>query len=339
MIIFIYGPDTFRSRQKLKEFKKKFLVEVDQTGNSLIELDGEKINLEKINESIGPVSLFARKRMVVIENLFKNKGQEVFGQVLEYLKKIKNEDNIIIFWDEIEEKVKHPNYKKGLFDFLCAQKYSLHVKGLTNNEIINWTIKEIENQNGKINRFAAQTLVSLADGNSWQINNEINKLINYKKAQTEKNQLNIKDPSGVVQPEIINISKEDVELLVKGRVDENIFALTDAIGNKNKALAVKLYEEQLEAGLTDGYLLSMITRQFRILFQVRQALDMGMNSIKITNLLKLHSFVVQKSITQLRSFTLENIKQILEELINIDYKMKSGKGEVRIMLGLLIVKI
>jgi DNA polymerase III delta subunit len=123
MIIFLYGEDTFRSRQKLIELKEKFLREVDRTGNSLITLDGDSINMEKLNESIATPSLFARKRMVIIERILGHKSKILLDQILEYLKnnfssekgKNENDANIIIFRDVIAEE---KGAKIKLFDFL-----------------------------------------------------------------------------------------------------------------------------------------------------------------------------------------------------------------------------
>ena len=69
MIIFLYGEDTYSSRQKLNEIKDKFLREVDPSGHSLATIEGENASVEKINEMVSASSLFARKRMVVIERL------------------------------------------------------------------------------------------------------------------------------------------------------------------------------------------------------------------------------------------------------------------------------
>ena len=82
--------------------------------------------------------------------------------------------------------------------------------------------------------------------------------------------------------------------MVRGQFDENIFALTDAVGSRNKAMAMKLLEEQLAADVSDIYLLSMIIRQFKILIQIGQAMDSGMDSRSIAGALKMHSFVAQR---------------------------------------------
>lgn len=348
MIIFLYGDDSFRSRQKLNELKEKFLREVDPSGNSLTALDGEAAPMEKINEAIGSGTLLAKKRMVIIENIFSGKNQAVFGQILNYLKNKKTTDNIIIFWDSAVKAKKSKNREEALkidsegrekklpadplklFEFLAKQKYAQQFNALSNTEAAGWAKKEVEARGGKITARAAQTLISLTGGDLWQASNEINKLLNYKLGR---------EPKLARGGEPAIIEAEDVELLTRGNFDENIFALTDAVSGKNKALAAKLLEEQIEAGLTDSHLIVMIIRQFRILLQIRQALDSGHTSRKMISQLKLHPFIVQKGINQVRNFSLPALKNILNELVKIDYRMKTGQADAKTMLNLLIAKM
>jgi len=326
MIIFIYGDDAFRSRRKLKEFKDKFLRDVDPGGSSLVVIDGKAAGIKEINEAVGPASLFSRRRMIVIEEIFSNKGKDVPGEVLDYFKK-KEEDNtnenIIIFWDQVTSKEKLAKAKNDLFLFLAKQKYSIpEFKTLTNQELLQWIKGEFTARGAKVNPGAASILADILNKDLWLINNEIDKLISYKKGQDSD-----------------EVTLDDVRRMVRGQFDESIFALTDAVGSKNKALAMKLLEEQLMADTFDIYLLSMIIRQFKILIQIRQAMDRGLDSRSITAALKLHSFVVQKGISQARNFTLPVLKDIFNKLIEIDYQAKSGIGEARTLLGVLIAKL
>lgn len=338
MILFLYGQDSFRSRRKLNEVKEKFLREVDPSGNSLNMVDGETATIGKINESAGAGTLFARKRMVVIENLFSNKSQNIFEAVYEYFKNKKSDDNIVIFWDNLVKlkkgKVKEEAIKLDssgrekklsggalkLFNFLAKQKFAQQFSSLSNTEASLWIKKEVEARDGKISSQAAQLLSAFAGGDLWQADNEIGKLLNYIKT------------GEIIEP-------ADIELLAKGKFDENIFALTDAISNKNAAAAVKLLEEQKEAGLADSYLLAMIIRQIKILLQIRQALDSGDSPRKIMSALKLHPFVAQKGMGQARRFTLPALKNILNELVKIDFNMKSGRADAKTGLSLMIARM
>lgn len=337
MLIFLYGEDDFRSRRKLKELKQRFLREVDPSGNSLSVLNGEKIGIQEINEAVSASSLLSKKRMIIIENLFSNKSISIFKELRDYFKKKKlptDSDNIIVFWDFFAEKKKLPKVKDDFFKFLSKEKFSQEFKVLSNTEATAWAKKEIVARGGKISNLAAMELTSLLGSDLWQINNEIDKLINNKAGQ----KLKLVD-GAVNAPADVEISAEDVKNLVRGQFDENIFALTDALSAKNKALVARVFEEQIKAGLTDTYLLNMITRQFRILLQIRQALDSGIAPRAITPLLKIHPFVAQKGVNQARNFSLVYLKKVLSKLVEIDYLMKSGKIDIKTSLSLLMAKI
>ena len=351
MIIFLYGQDDFRSQQKLKEIETKFIKEVDNSANSLTKIDGQVSDIKKISDTLSARSLLANRRMIIIENIFLNKGKTIFTEILDYLKKIKadSEKDIIIVIRETSIKTgktgkqavtvnsigkEKPLLKKpqSLFAYLNKQKFSQEFKTLANTELINWIKKQVASQGANISNQTAQTLISLIGNNLWQINNELNKLVNYKIGL---------EPSMIPGGNSINknIEVADIEKLTKGKFDENIFALTDAISNKNKTLAIKLLDEQYSAGLTDSYLLSMFIRQFKILLQIRQALDSGLTSRKITSELKLHPFVIQKGISQVRNFNLLRLKNILTKLVTIDSNIKNGRSNGKTMLNLLIAKI
>jgi len=349
MIIFLFGEDTWRSRQKLKELKDKFLRDVDASGSSLTVVDGRAALLKDLKEAISASSLLARKRLVIIEEIFSNKSTSIFVALNNYLadrRPVKN-DNIIIFWDSRAKTKKTKNKEEllftdsagrdkplakaplGLFKFLLKQKYTQQFNQLSNTAATNWAKKEIERRGGKISLPATQLLTSLVGGDLWQLNNEIDKLLNYKLASQPK----------LTESKETVIETSDVEKLVRGSFDENIFALTDAISIRNKALAAKLLEEQIEAGLTNSYLLNMFTRQFRILLQIKQALVVGHSPRKISSELKIHPFVAQKGVSQASHFSLPQLKNILNQLVNIDYQMKSGGIGIETALNLLIAKI
>lgn len=328
MIIFLYGPDSYRSRLKLTELKNKFLREVDSSGNSLTVIDAENSSFDSISQAIGTSSLFSKKRMIVIEKIFKNKSKEISEKMLAYLsgRKDSADENIIIFWDETAS-----DYKGGkLFAFLSKQKFAIFFKALSNTETTHWIKTEVEARGGKISQAAAVILSGMFSGNLWQLNHEINKLINYKLgtqmpiAQTDR---------------LIEITPEDVEKFAHGNFEENIFALTDAIGADNKKMTLELIEKMIDSGTAETYMLHMIIRQFKTLIQVKEADALQHSPRKIMSELKLHPYVAQKNITQAKNFTMPALKKIFSSLINIDHKLKTGQNDLKTAFDLLFVKI
>jgi DNA polymerase III delta subunit len=379
MIIFLYGEDNFRAKKKIREFKDKFLREVDKSGGSIEFIDGKTADLKEINAKAATASLLASKRMIIIEDIFSNKNKELLPELAEYFraKEKNNWGNIVIFCDNsIKNKKKYGGEEavkidadgrdkplgkkeKELFDFLAKQKFAQEFKKLNNQDFGAWIKNEVELRGGVISARAIQTLIGLVGYDLWQIDSEIDKLINYKagenpqlfsaieKNEEEKN--NASEVSAVTHPVSRGashpsqegnkiIEPEDVNNLVKGNFDDNIFALTDAIGARDKSTAAKLLEEQFELGANEIYLLTMITRQIKIILQVRQALDLGQSSRQIISELKQNPYVVQKAIEQARHFSLNALKIIFDKLVEIDFKIKTGQGEARVLLNLLIAK-
>lgn len=341
MIIFIFGEDTFRGSKKIKELQRSFLEKKGGGEDSLSFLNGAEASLGEINEKASASSLFSsgNKRMIILENSFANPQLKEISEYFEGKEK-KEEDNVIIFSEpRVKTKKKRAKTQTVFLDsagwekpltkkqqewlqFLKKSQFSQEFALLSNTQATQWARGEVKARGGEISNRALELLISLVGNNLWQLNGEIDKLVNYKKNEKEK-----------------TIEVEDVEELVEGLFDQDIFALTDAISNQSKDVAIRLLEKQYFAGVNEHYLLNMIIRQVKILTQIRQALDSGHTSRKINSELGLHPFVVQKGINQVRKFRLDSLKKALNKLVEIDYFLKSGQGEAKILLDLFVLKI
>lgn len=319
MVIFLHGVDTFRSRRFLQGLKDKFTREVDPNSGSLSVLDGRTVALKDLTEKINTGSLFVKKRMVIIENIFKNKSDKIFTELSDYLKKFSgSEDNIIIFREE-ETSTKDKPLKvsaKKLFNFLSQQPYSQEFSILTGSQLLSFIKKEINSYNREIGPTAASLLINLTDGDLWLLAGAIKKLSFHTDQKI--------------------ITTEDVKEMVAGSYDENIFGLTDALSAKNKKLAITLLEEQYAAGLSDEYLITMLTRQFKILLQIREAIDRKMNISEIPSYLKLHPYIVKKGSLQAKNFTVLTLKNYLNQLIDLDFLNKTSPINIKTELTLFI---
>ena len=76
MIIFIYGADTFRSRRFLQELKDKFTRDVDPLAQNVNLIDGLTADLKTISGQADTGSLFAKKRLVIINDIFQSKKEK-----------------------------------------------------------------------------------------------------------------------------------------------------------------------------------------------------------------------------------------------------------------------
>lgn len=330
MIFFIYGEDTYRSRQKLKELKDEFIKKHDKGGLNVTHLDGEKLDIEKFRNAVSGSSFLSNKRLIVVEDfLSKNRGQKIFEEINDYLyiNKELPKDNSLIFWEGesfakkkfVSKKDKKPTPKKSsLLNNLLAGKYFRPFDLLPNAKVIGWIQKKIKEEKINISADALQALIAYIGNDLWQLNQDLEKLMAYCQGR--------------------DIATADVELLVKAKFNDNVFHLADAIGQKNKKLALRLLSGQLNSGNSFDEMFPMIIRQFRILLQIKEKVDNGFPTTHLASELNLHSFVAQKALVQALRYKLPQLKKIYSQLLDIDIQRKTGLNRPEILLDLLIAK-
>jgi len=324
MIFFLYGPDNFRSRQKLNYYKEGFIKKYDQSGFNIVILEGKGLDFEELKRTITSPAFLASKKMVIIENLI-SENKDVSRETADFISGEKDNANVIIFWEGKEKASKEKRKEKEetnplakkLLKEATAEKFEL----LAANELVKWVHSEVKKRGGIIDTAAAQNLVALVEDDLWQMSGEIDKLIAYK--QKEK------------------ITSADVSLFVRGKFDDDIFRLTDALAHRNKKLFLKLLADQFSSGTNEIYLLTMFVRLFRILLEIKDASGSSSHPSKFTlaEKLGLHPFVVQKSLEQVNNYSLADLKKIYQKLLDIDFKIKTGQAKGRLLFELLAVGV
>jgi len=306
MIIYLFGHDTYRSRKKLSEIIEEY-KKVHHQG-----LDFEyltEFNFQKAKQKIEAVSMFSEKKLMVIEDI----SDEDF---LEYIKKNKlaqSKDVILVFYQAGEPDKRTKYYKFLNKKPVMAQGF----ENLTGQRLENWIKKEIAILKGSIDGMALQKLIFFVGSDLWQMKNEIEKLLSYSKTITSQN----------------------IDLLVKGKVDLNIFDTIDALGQRNKPKALKLLHRHINEGESEIYLLTMLIYQFRNLIKLKSLEQQSMPYYALAKQAALHPFVVKKSLDLLRNFSLDQLEKIYKQLLQIDIDIKSGKIEQQVALDMLVVEI
>lgn len=310
MIILLYGEDAYRSQQKLKEIIKQYQAK-HQTGLNLMRFKEEDLDFSQVREEIEAVSMFDEKKLIILENIFKNKDfQENF---FDYIKKnkLKDSQDIIVVLHQAD-KLAGANFKRQV-------NMSEEFKLLGGADLVNWIKKELTKNKTTISQEAIKKLAAYVSNDLWQLSNEINKLVSYKANQP--------------------INEEDIDLLVKAKIDVNIFRTIDALAQKDKKTALKLLHEHLEQGENEMYLLSMFVYQMRTLLKLKDLMDKGTPFYNLAKKAGLHPFVVKKSSEQLKGFSLEQLKKNYRRLLEIDLALKTGRLDGPTALDLLVAEI
>ena len=307
MIIFLYGEDTYRSRRKLEEIVAHY-KEIHQSGLNLKYFDGNIVDFQDFKSELQTVSMFKEKKLLILTDVFSN--QEFKDGFLKDAEWFVDSDNVILFYEEKGE-FAHDR----LFTFFKKHAQSQEFELLTGLKIKNWLKDEFTKNKTRIDPMALETMVNFAGNDLWQLANDVQKLVAYKRGK--------------------EIETKDVRLFVKPKLETDIFKTIDAISLKNKKQALNLLHKHLEKGDSPLYLLSMINFQFRNILGVKDLAERG----EPLSSSGLKPFLARKSSEQARKFTYDELKKIYQKIFQIDYSIKTGKLDPQAALDLLIAEL
>lgn len=251
------------------------------------------------------------KKLIIAKNtgLFKKEGrkkikkddQSIKAKLLEYLKEnfeyIK--DSVILVFVEEEAD------KNELFDFItkngivCNFEYQkpaqiqARIKAITNAYKVNIDIPTLS------------YFIECCGTDMQDLINEIRKLIEYV------------GQGGT-------ITKEDIDKLSIKKIESIIFDLTDSLGKKNTKVAIEVLRNLILAKEPVQKILITLYGHFKKLYLTKLALKNNKDIIYALDLKPNQTFLVNKYKTQAGYFKISEIRRILKELCNLDYKYKIG---------------
>lgn len=311
MILFFYGTDSYRIFQQVKKIKEKF-ISASLGDTNLVILSAKETAFDEFARQVLAMPFLSKTRLVVVENILSEGNKALQEKVGEYLNKIPK-TTVLVFSES------KPDKRLSLYKKLIKADKVQEFAPLEDDYLRKYIKKEIETQGGSIEPNAINKLVEYVGSDLWRMSNEIDKLIAYNKQITTKN----------------------IDLLVKSKVESDVFALIDAIGQKNLKKALFEYQKLLDSGENELYILSMIVYQYRNMLILKDLTERENNNspYQLAKISGVHPYVAQKIVPQLRNFDLCELKKSYRTLLNFDIALKTGKMENRAGLTLLIIKL
>lgn len=317
MNIYLFGTDTFRSRQQLKKMVDKFKSDRDPQGMNVSTVDCVAAQGPEIIEQLMAIPFLAEKRLVVLENLLSaTKKKEVQDNVYKKIQEKSIPDTtVVIFW-EGKDKPKNKTTKE-MHATLSKEKFAQEFQELKGAQLSQWVAHEVHARGGKISRHAIQYIIQHIGADMWQLSSLIDQLVSYTSDE---------------------IATKDVSLFLEETSDDNIFNLVDAIVAGQSKKVYHMIRQQYAIGEDAQFILSMLIRQFRILLQLRDLYerDDAMRSDVVAKQLGLHPFVVKKSLPFVKKYNSTILKKIFEKLREIDIKTKTGQGDQQMLLDVFV---
>ena len=313
-IYLLYGEEKYLIENDIKKIKKIFGELIK--GINYILIDENNID-EIISDIETPAFGYSRKLIIAKDTgLFKKDGKKKNAKTVstreklnEYIKNninIINEMVVVIFTeDDVDKNELFKTIDKigctCKFDYQKPIELQKRIKAICQAYKVN------------IDNFTLQYFIESCGTSMQDLINEIRKLIEYV------------GTNGTIQ-------KEDIDKLSIKQIDSVIFDLTDNLGKKNIKNAMEVLQNLLYLKEPIQKILVTLYNHFKKLYLVKLALKYNKDVTQALNLKPNQTFLVSKYKNQASYFNEKDLRIILKELADLDYKYKVGLIDINIGL-------
>jgi DNA polymerase-3 subunit delta len=297
------------------------LIEPEHRDMAIIRFDtGETPVDAVIDEAETLPFLVPRKLVLVRDSVLFASGRESARvehrpeRLLTYLKQ-PMETTVLVFFvphDKMDE-------RKKLVKSVKADDSAVNFAPLSADELAKWLLKQAERQGRRMEPAAAEELMRRAG-------TDMNTLA----AETDKLCLHAGRTGAV--------TVQAVSELVPMATEQNVFKLTEELAALRTDRALALYYDLLKQREEPIKLTALLVRQFRNMLHVKELGKQGYSPQQMAGQLGLHPFAVKVTSEQARKFSAERLAELLTELADLDFEMKTGRVDKTFGLELFLLR-
>lgn len=304
----LFGEEAYLKHQ----YKEKLLNALNPDGDTMnfSRYEGKGIDVKQIIDLCETMPFFAERRVILLEDtgFFKNKCEEF----ADYMKSLP--DYLVLVFAESEVDKRSRMYK--------AVKSGGRVTEFAKQDektLMRWAAGLLGKEGKKITQRDMEFFLTKTGTDMGNIRMELEKLIMYTEGQDI-------------------VTAEDIEAICVTQTTNKIFDMVRAVTEKNQKRALELYYDLLTLKEPPMRILFLLAKQFRQLLLTKKMTGEGASQNEIATRLGVPSFVVRNISACARSYTVEELEKAVEDFVDAEEAVKTGRlGDV-LSVELLIVK-
>lgn len=303
-VYLLYGDE----RYLVNQYRDKLVNALISSDDSLnfMKFAGKGIDTSELISFCSELPFFAERRVALVENsgLFKSSNEEL-AKSLETI-----EDTSVIVFVEMEVDTRYKLFK-------AVDKLGETLKFTTPDEkmLVAWVRSLFHEENIDIAAPAVYRLIESANMDMNNIRNEADKLISY---AADKKAVDV----------------HDVDLLCSQSMESRVFQMVDYIIAGQKEKASRLYHDLIDNKEAVIRINAGIMGQFNRLLLVKMAGNAP--DADIAKAAGCPVWAVKNYRAQCRSYTMEELRRIVERCQEFDYRLKTGQtmdvSEMEVMI-------
>jgi DNA polymerase-3 subunit delta len=212
------------------------------------------------------------------------------------------------------------NLTSSPFNLLLENNFLFEAKELKGENLIDWVVELVRSKGRHISNENAMLLADVSGEDRAIIENQLEKIITFLGDKTEISFNSIQDVSASFK-------------------EYNIFDLQNALFQKDKASALKIVFNLLEKGTEATYIISMLTKYFIGLSQVRELNEKKIPDVEAAKIVGTHPFYLKNFQRAGVLFTGNDLIKASEALIKADVSIKTTSADHKTVISLLIAEL
>lgn len=288
---------------------KKALPNIDEA--SIIRFDLEETPVEAVIEEADTLPFLDDHKLIIASGALFLTGQDAKrGEVTHHIAALEQWlDNpsptaTVVFIAPYEKL----DGRKKITKKMKTSTTVIEANRLEGRDLQTWIQQEASRQGVKIESGTAGVLMNTAGDNLLSLATEIHKMATYLGEHGE-------------------ITAELIEELVPRTPEMDVFRLTDAYLASDIPKSVSIYHDLLRAGEEPIMLTSLIAGQIRLMVHVGSLRKKGYQQQQIAKTLRVHPYRVKLMLENRRIPNEQRLLDILKQLAEIDYKLKTSSGK------------
>lgn len=308
--LFLGGEQLFHE-ELIEKVIDKLLPEAEREFN-VTGFNAATVTAEEFSANLETGSLFGNTRIIRL-NEFENASSEVETVLLKSFDQLPQGVHLIVSALKLDGRKKSSQELQKRISVVDCNK-------LNNADLSVWVRQRAQKMGLELSPEQARLIGDRSSGDLLRVRTELTKLAIF----TGKSQ---------------KLTDEELETLLPGSPEPDIFGLIDAVAGKNPKLGLPRLEDLLNSGENELKILATLSRQFRNIIAALEAKEQGMTSRGLADFLGINPYVAEKSFGQARFFSLMELQKVINRLLQADYRIKTGQREPRLELEMAIVEI
>lgn len=307
-VYLIYGEEKYLVRSMKERFIKGVVKEGDTLNFS--RFAGKDCNAKQVIDLAETMPFLAEYRVLLLEdtNWFKTANEDMAS----YVESIPENTVLIFVESEVDKRNK-------LYKQVKAHGYICECNRMNHADLTKWILVRFKKENKNITKENMNYLLEKLGEDMDNINSELEKLISYTWGREV-------------------IEKEDIDNVCISEITGKIFEMVDAMGNKNQKKALELYYDLIAVREAPMRILFMLTRQFHIMYQIKELSQKGAANSEIAAKAGLAPFIVNKTMKQCRNFTQGALRKALNDCLKMEEAVKQGNMNDKMAVEMILVK-